>query len=133
MRQSNTALMEMSGIGEVVAARLIGELGSAPRIFSAAALASLAGIAPVEVSSGAHRGFRLNLRGNRKLNRAFHVIALVQLRCNPLAKAYYTKKRSEGKTGREALRCLKRQLVNVVYRFLKPSKQGGGPMVSLLV
>ncbi|MDP9352410.1 MAG: transposase, partial [Chloroflexota bacterium] len=71
------------------------------------------------VSSGGHRGFRVNLGGNRKLNRAFHIIALVQLRCNPLAKAYYARKRSEGKTGREALRCLKRQLVNVVYRLLR--------------
>ncbi len=118
VRESETPLVEMSGIGEIVAARLIGELGSSPRISSAAALASLAGIAPVEVSSGGHRGFRLNLGGNRKLNRAFHIIALVQLRCNPLAKAYYQRKRSEGKTSREALRCLKRQLVNVVYRLL---------------
>ncbi len=116
VRRSNTALVEMSSIGEIVAGRLIGELGSVPRISSAAALASLAGIAPVEVSSGGHRGFRVNLGGNRKLNRAFHIIALVQLRCNPLAKAYYQRKRSEGKTGREALRCLKRQLVNVVFR-----------------
>lgn len=85
----------------------------------AAALAPLASIGPVEVSSGGHRGFRLNLGGNRKLNRAFHIVALVQLRCNPIAKAYYAKKRAEGETSREALRCLERQLVNVVYRLLK--------------
>ncbi|MDP9379001.1 MAG: IS110 family transposase [Chloroflexota bacterium] len=135
VQQSNTALVEMSGIGEIVAARLIGELGSVPRISSAAALASLAGIAPVEVSSGGHQGFRLNLGGNRKLNRAFHIIALVQLRCNVLAKEYYARKRSEGKTGREALRCLKRQLVNVVYRLMRPSDAvpsvGGRPTVAV--
>ncbi|MDP9351114.1 MAG: transposase [Chloroflexota bacterium] len=121
VRESDTPLVDMSGIGEIVAARLIGELGSSPRIPSAAALASLARIAPVQVSSGGHRGFRLNLGGNCKLNRAFHIIALVQLRCNPLGKAYYARKRSEGKTSKEALRCLKRQLVNVVYKLLRPT------------
>ncbi len=58
---------------------------------------------------------------HRRLNWAFHIVALVQLRYNPLAKAYYAKKRAEDKTSREAVRCLKRHLVNVVYRLLKPS------------
>jgi transposase len=105
-----------------VAARLIGELGCTPRIHSAAALAALAGIAPVAVSSGGRHGHRLNPGGNRQLNRAFHMIALSQLRCEPLAQAYYAKKRAEGKTARSALRCLKRRLVDVVYRLLPTSK-----------
>ena len=78
---------------------------------------ALAGIAPVAVSSGGKHGHRLNRGGNRRLNKAFHMIALSQLRCEPLARAYYAKKRAEGKTARSALRCLKRRLVDVVYRL----------------
>jgi transposase len=120
-----TPLLQLCGIGALVAARLIGELGCTPRIHSAAALAALAGIAPVAVSSGGRHGHRLNPGGNRQLNRAFHVIALSQLRCEPLAQAYDAKKRAEGKTARSALRCLKRRLVDVVYRLLPTSKSTG--------
>lgn len=124
VRQSETPLMRMCGVGEIVAARLIGELGSEPRIDSASALAALAGISPVAVSSGARRGYRLNRGGNRRLNRAIHTVALSQRRCNPLAGAYYEKKRAEGKTKRAAMRCLKRQLVNVIYRLLRQGTSG---------
>jgi transposase len=118
----DTPLLQLCGIGTLVAARLIGELGCTPRIHSAAALAALAGIAPVAVSSGGRHGHRLNPGGNRQLNRAFHMIALSQLRCEPLAQAYFAKKRAEGKTARSALRCLKRRLVDVVYRLLPTNK-----------
>jgi len=91
---------------------------SPPRIRSATALAALSGIAPVAVSSGGRTGYRLNRGGNRRLNRAIHIIALSQRRCEPRAQAYYAKKRAEGKTAREAMRCLKRRLVDVLYRTL---------------
>ncbi len=117
IQASETPLVQLCGVGTIIAARLIGELGCSPRVHSAAALAALAGIAPVAVSSGGKHGHRLNRGGNRRLNNAFHMIALSQLRCEPLARAYYAKKRAEGKTGRAALRCLKRRLVDVVYRL----------------
>jgi len=107
----------------IAAARLIGELGCTPRIRSAAALAALAGIAPVAVSSGGRNGHRLNRGGNRRLNRTFHMIAVCQLRHEPLAQAYYAKKRAEGKTARSALRCLKRRLVDVIYRRLRDQER----------
>ncbi len=116
IQASETPLVQLCGVGTIIAARLIGELGCSPRVHSAAALAALAGIAPVAVSSGGKHGHRLNRGGNRRLNKAFHMIALSQLRCEPLARAYYAKKRAEGKTGRAALRCLKRRLVDIVYR-----------------
>ncbi|MGH2389116.1 MAG: transposase [Chloroflexota bacterium] len=115
---TSTPLLCMPGVGEVVAARLIGELGSTPRVPSAAALAALAGIAPVAVSSGGRGGYRLNHGGNRQLNRAFHVIALTQRRCEPRARAYYAKKLAEGKTKGAAMRCLKRRLVDVLFPLL---------------
>ncbi len=119
---TRTPLLQLCGVGTIIAARLIGELGCVPRIHSAAALAALAGIAPVAVSSGGRHGHRLNRGGNRQLNRVFHMIALSQLRCEPLAQAYYAKKRAEGKTARSALRCLKRRLIDVVYRLLPTGK-----------
>jgi transposase len=119
---TGTALVQLCGVGTIVAARLIGELGSTPRIRSAAALAALAGIAPVALSSGGRHGYRLNRGGNRQLNRVFHLTVLSQLRREPLAQAYYAKKRAEGKTARSALRCLKRRLVDVVYRLLPTSE-----------
>ncbi|MDP9382687.1 MAG: IS110 family transposase [Chloroflexota bacterium] len=125
VHSTNTPLLELCGVGDVIAARLIGELGAAPRVHSAAALASLAGISPVEVSSGGRHGHRLNRGGNRKLNRAIHIIALSQRRCDPRAQEYYAKKRAEGKTERAAMRCLKRRLVDVLYRLLRQGAMGG--------
>jgi transposase len=127
VRETGTSLLDVCGVGVIAAARLIGELGCTPRIHSAAALAALAGIAPVAVSSGGRNGHRLNRGGNRRLNRTFHLIAVCQLRCEPLAQAYYAKKRAEGKTARSALRCLKRRLVDVIYRLLRDPKRATAP------
>ncbi len=118
VQESQTPLLALRGVGTIVAARVIGELGTTPRIPSAPALAALAGIAPVAVSSGGRGGYRLNRGGNRQLNRAIHIIALTQRRCDPRAQAYYAKKRAEGKSARAAMRCLKRRLVDVLYRLL---------------
>lgn len=124
VQETGTPLLQLCGVGTLVAARLIGELGCTPRIHSAAALAALAGIAPVEISSGGRHGHRLNRGGNRQLNKAFHVIALSQLRREPLAQAYDAKKRAEGKAARAAMRCLKRRLVDILYRLLRKSENG---------
>jgi len=123
VRAQETPLLQVRGVGPVVAARLLGELGCIPRVRSAAALAALAGIAPLAVASGGRHGHRVNPGGNRKLNRAIHIVALTQRRCEPLAQAYYEKKRAEGKTGRAAMRCLKRRLVDVLFRRLQPAPQ----------
>jgi len=124
VRASRTPVLALCGVGDVIAARLIGELGTVPRVHAAAALAALAGVAPVAVSSGGRGGHRLNRGGNRQLNRALHLVALSQRRCDPRAQAYYAKKRAEGKTGRAAMRCLKRRLVDVLYRCLQQVPAG---------
>jgi transposase len=116
-------LRQLRGLGPVLIARLLGELGSALRLPSAAALAALAGIAPLTVASGGRSGHRVNRGGNRQLNRVFHLLAWCQRRWEPKAQAYYAKKRAEGKTERAALRCLKRRLVDVVFRLLRPPAQ----------
>jgi len=124
VQESQTSILALRGVGVVVAARIIGEIGVAPRICSAA-LAALAGISPVAVSSGGRGRYRLNRGGNRQLNRAIHVIALTQRRCDPRGRAYYmneeTGRGQDTVIRRAALRCLKRRLVDVLFRaFSRP-------------
>lgn len=125
-------LRQLRGLGPLLIARLLGELGSTLRLPSAAALAALAGIAPLTVASGGRSGHRVNRGGNRQLNRVFHLLAWCQRRWEPKAQAYYAKKRAEGKTERAALRCLKRRLVDVVFRLLRPSVPSELPTVMAL-
>jgi len=75
-----------------------------------------AGVAPLTASSGKVQRHRVNRGGNRQLNLALYTIAFVQSRCDPHAQDYLERKRIEGKSRKEAVRCLKRQLANVVYR-----------------
>ena len=126
VRATGTPLLDLRGVGEVTAARLIGEVGVTPRLGSAAALAAFSGTAPIALSSGGRGGHRLNRGGNRRLNSTIHIIALGQRRAEPRAQAYYEKKRAEGKTEREAMRCLKRRLVDVLYRTMCQSGQEHG-------
>jgi transposase len=119
VQASRTPLLAVRGVGVVVAARLLGELGSTPRVSSAAALAALSGTAPVAVSSGNRQAHRLNRGGNRQLNRAIHIIALSQRRGDVRAQAYFAKKLGEGKTKKAAMRCLKRRLVDGLFRYLQ--------------
>lgn len=112
-------LLELSGVGDLIAARLLVEIGGPRRFSSDAALARHAGCAPIEVSSGRSRRHRLSRMGNRKLNAAFHQIVLTQARVHPPARAYLAKKRAEGKSNKEGFRCLKRHLVRVVWKALQ--------------
>lgn len=114
--ETGTNLTQIPGVGPVVAARILGEVGDPRRIRSKAAFAMICGTAPVQASSGQTARHRLNRRGNRKLNWALHYVALSQSRTTPEAKAYIERCRAAGKTHREAMRCLKRHLSNVVYR-----------------
>ena len=91
---------------------------TANRFPSAAHFASFAGLAPIEVSSGDVVRHRLSRAGDRQLNRALHVMAITQIRGNTDGKTYYQRKRQAGKSHREALRCLKRRLSDIVYRTL---------------
>ena len=112
-------LLGLPGAGPITVARLIAEVGDVSRFRSADALAALAGVAPIPASSGQVQQMRLNRGGNRQLNRAPHVIAVTQSRFHPLAKAYVTRRiEADGKTWREAIRALKRQLVRPVFRLL---------------
>jgi len=120
---SGTSLVEIRGIGVVVAAMIIGQAGDVCRIASAAHFASYNGTAPIEASSGEKKRHRLNQRGNRQLNWAIHTVAVTQLRYPCEGREYYDRKRAEGKNTKEAIRALKRQLSNVIYRSLVADAQ----------
>ena len=90
---------------------------------SAAALANYAGIAPLRTGTAGNYAHRVNARGDRQLNAVFHRIGQVQSRCNPLAQAYLEKKKAEGKTPKQAFRCLKRRLVDIVFAVWKSGQE----------
>ena len=118
LAEVDTTLTQIPGVGPFIAAKILGEVGEVSRLRSKASFALLSGTAPVIASSGQTHRHRLNRRGNRQLNWALHYIALVQSRTTPEAKAYLARQREAGKSHKEAMRCLKRHLSNVVYRHL---------------
>jgi transposase len=111
-------LLSQQGCGVLSAATLVGHTGGAQRFATDAQFARHAGVAPIPVSSGRTDRHRLDRGGNRQLNRALHVIAITRARLDPQTRAYLDRKRHEGKTHKEALRCLKRQLARHFHRLL---------------
>ena len=110
-------LLEVDGVGPVLAVRLIGRTGRPSRFRSSDAFASYAGVAPIEVSSGQRITHRLSRSGDRKLNSALHLIAVTQVRMRDSAGHwYFDRKINEGKTRNEAMRCLKRKIASHVWR-----------------
>ena len=115
---AGTSLLEAFGISHVLAAKILGHTGPIGRFASSDAYANYTGTAPIEVSSGDAVRHRLSRSGNRQLNNAVHLAAHVQ-RCHPSpGQDYYLRKIAEGKTKKEAMRCLKRQVAKVIYRRL---------------
>lgn len=116
---NHTLLLEVPGVAALTAAKLVGEIAGIERFANDGKLAVHAGVAPLQASSGNHQRHRLNRHGNRQLNAAFHRIAVTQMRCHGPARDYVERKMGEGKSKREAIRCLKRQLVRVVFNTLR--------------
>jgi transposase len=120
VRASGTSLTGVFGVGPVIAATVIGDVRDVSRFGSRDRFAAYNGTAPIEVSSGNRVIHRLSLRGNRRLNHAIHMAAITQIRYKHSdGRAYYDKKIAEGKTPKEALRALKRQISDALYKRLK--------------
>ena len=124
VRETGTTLTDIPGVGPFIAAKILGEVGDPSRVRSKAAFAVLSGTAPLSASSGQTHRHRLNRGGNRQLNWALHYVALVQCRIMPDAQAYMARQREAGKSHKEAMRCLKRHLSNVVYHHLQADGRG---------
>jgi len=119
-----TSLTQLHGIRFIVAAKILGEIGDLARLRSKSSFAMMSGTAPVEASSGRTKRHRLNRGGNRQLNYALHMMAIARCRGDQDTKIYIARLRSEGKSAKEAMRCLKRQLSNVVFRQLIADQKG---------
>ena len=115
-----STLTELSGIAERSAAELLVETGDPRRFAGEGGFARFNGTAPLPASSAEGddqpRRHRLNRGGNRRLNAVLHRMAVTQMRCDPRARKIFDDARRNGHTKKEAMRLLKRQLSNVVYR-----------------
>lgn len=112
-------LLELTGVGPIVAATVLCAWSHPGRCRSDAAFAMLAGAAPIPASSGKTVRYRLNRSGDRQLNRALHTIALTRLQRDERTRAYADRRRAQGKTDREIKRCLKRYIARDLYRHLE--------------
>jgi transposase len=112
-------LMDLTGVGPVVAARILADVGDVARFADRNRFASWTGTAPLDASSGEQIRHRLSRAGNRKANHVIHIAAVNQIRLNSPGRAYYRRKLAAGKTPLEALRCLKRRISDALYRQLR--------------
>ena len=117
-------LTSMPGVGVKIAARLLGEIGGDVTAFPTAAhLAAYAGISPVTRRSGTSiRGERVNRGGNKRLKNAMFMAAFASLRADPTSRAYYDRKRAEGKRHNAALICLARRKIDVLYAMIRDQR-----------
>ncbi len=131
VRRAAPELLKMRGVSTVVAAGLIGNGGELQNCRDENAFAMRSGTAPVSCSSDKHSAMRVNVGGNRQLNRLLHIIALNQIRAaGHCGKIYYDRKRAEGKSAKAALRCLKRQLSNRVFALLRAAGDAASTSVA---
>jgi transposase len=118
VRERGSTLMDLRGIGPAGAARILADVGDVARFADRNHFASWTGTAPLDASSGEHIRHRLSRAGNRRLNHVLHMAAVAQIRLPGEGRTYYLRKIDEAKTSKEARRCLKRRLSDMVYRQL---------------
>jgi len=122
--QRGSHLMDLYGFGPAGAARILADVADVTRFPTKAHFAAWTGAAPLDASSGQQIRHRLSRAGNRRMNHVLHIAATVQIRNDTRGRAYYRRKRAEGKTPMEAIRCLKRRLSDVIYRQLLADATG---------
>jgi len=135
LKEFNCTLTSMVGIDTVTAAQLLSCIGDIKKFSSPAKLARYAGVAPVTYASGKKDLQYANQRGNRELNSLFFWLA-VRL-CSPTGPKhrinnsffydYYQRKMSEGKTKRQAIKCVERRLVNIIWTMLTNGEEYVNP------
>jgi transposase len=128
--ERDSRLMHIHGIGPVVAAWILADVGDINRFTDRNRFASWTGTAPLDASSGENNRHRLCRAGNRRMNHVIHIAAVTQLRLDTEGRAYYRRKRADGKKPMEAMRCLKRRISDAIYHQLVIDAQraaGTGP------
>ena len=126
---TGSRLMDLPGVGPIVAARTLADVGDVARFTDRNRFASWTGTAPLDASSGQQIRHRLSRAGNRRMNHMLHIAAATQIRNDTDGRAYYRRKIDAGKTSMEAMRCLKRRISDAVYRQLVADNNtaGAGP------
>lgn len=120
LRASGTSITDICGVGPIVAGTVLGYVRDIDRFPSRDRFASYNGTAPIEVSSGERKIFRLSRRGNRQLNFVIHMAAVAQIRHQGSeGRIYYEKKIAEGRTSKAALRALKRKISDRLYQQMR--------------
>jgi len=115
--------MALPGVGPIVAARVLADVGDVTRFADRNRFASWTGTAPIEASSGETVRHRLSRAGNRRMNHMIHIAATTQIRLDTEGRTYYRRKLAAGKTRMEAMRCLKRRISDAIYRQLLADAQ----------
>ncbi len=119
VRAAAPALLDQHGVGPDTAATLLIAAGDNPeRLHSEAAFAALAGVSPVDASSGKTQRRRLNRGGDRQANAALYTIVLSRLRWDSRTQIYMQQRVAQGKTRREVIRCLKRYIARELYPII---------------
>ena len=118
VKARDSRLMDLHGVGPVVAARTLADVGDVHRFNDRNRFASWTGTAPLDASSGEQNRHRLSRPGNRRMNHMIHIAAISQIRLDTEGRTYYRRKLAAGKTKLEALRCLKRRISDALYRQL---------------
>src|SRR3954453_2119163 len=124
VKQTAPQLLAEPGFGPLTAAKLVGEIAGAQRFAPPAKLPRVPGVAPIPASSGNTQRHRLDPGGNRQINAALHRVIVTRARCHQPTRDYLARRCSEGKSTREAIRCLKRYLTRHVWRLLQPPTPG---------
>jgi len=120
VQAAGTSLTGLFGVGPVIAAAVIGDVRAVSRFPNRDHFAACNGTAPIEVSSGGRKIWRLSRRGNRRPGHAIHMAAVTQIRYrHSPGRACYDTKLAEGKTPKQALRCLKRQITDAICACLQ--------------
>jgi transposase len=120
VRASGSTITQIPGVGPIVAGTVLGYVRDINRFPTRDRFASYNGTAPIEVSSGQRRVFRLSRRGNRQLNYVIHMAAVAQIRHRDSeGRAYYDRKIAQGMNGKSALRALKRRISDRIYQQLQ--------------
>ena len=135
LKKFDCTLTSMNGIDTVCAAQMLSCIGDIGKFPTAAKLARYSGIAPVTYASGKKDLRFSNQRGNRELNSILHLLAIRLITtlgpsrkiANPFIHEYYHRKISEGKTKRQALKCVERRLVNIVWTMLTNGEEYVNP------
>jgi transposase len=118
-----STLMDIHGVGPVVASRILADVGDVARFADRNRFASWTGTAPLDASSGEQVRHRRSRAGNRRVNHMLHIAAVTQIRLDTHGRAHYRRQRTAGKQRLEALRCLKRRISDAVYRQLVADAQ----------